>query len=71
MNEKKALILVNATVGDFSGIKSKTAGLEFKKISLVEKKTGEVRRANFTVNGDEVSVLERFEYLSTQTLILE
>ena len=70
-NEKKVLILVNTTVGGFSVIKFKFVGWNFKKISLVDKKTGEVRKVDFTMNGDEVTIFEPFEYLSTQTLILE
>ena len=70
-NEKKACILVNTTVGSFSDIKFKAVGVEIKKISLVDKKTGQVREVDFTRNGDEVIVFEPFEYLSTQTLIFE
>lgn len=70
-NAKKAVILVNTTVGNFTTIKFKAVGLEVKGISLVDKNTGELRKADFAVNGDEIVVFEPFEYLSTQTLILE
>ena len=70
-NAKKAVILVNTTVGDFTTIKFKAIGLEVQGISLVDKNTGEIRKADFAVNGDEIVVFEPFEYLSTQTLILE
>ncbi len=70
-NAKKAVILVNTTVGNFTEIKFKAIGLEVKGISLIDKNTGALRKANFAVNGDEIVVFEPFEYLSTQTLILE
>jgi hypothetical protein len=58
-------------VGNFTTIKFKAVGLEVKGISLVDKNTGKLRKADFAVNGDEIVVFEPFEYLSTQTLILE
>ena len=71
MNAQKGLMLVNTTVGGFSEIKFKVFGLDIKGISLVDRKTGEVRKAEFTINGNEITVFEPFEYLSTQTLLLE
>ena len=71
MNTQKALMLVNTTVGGFSEIKFKAFGLDIKGISIVDKNSGEVRKAEFTISGNEITVFEPFEYLSTQTLLLE
>ena len=70
-NEGKALMLVNTTVESFEAIQCNVYGMDIRRVSVVDKVTGEVRKANFERKGDTLIVFEPFEYLSTQTLLLQ
>ena len=70
-NEGKALMLVNTTVESFEAIQCNVYGMDIRRVSVVDKVTGEVRKANFERKGDTLTVFEPFEYLSTQTLLLQ
>ena len=70
-NQEKALILVNTTVEGFDTITFQMDNFAIHEISVVDRETGEVRKADFAVDGNQVTVFEPFEYLSTQTLILK
>ena len=68
---EKALMLVNTTVGSFDSIKFRLMNQDVKEIYVIDKQSGEQRKAEFTKCGDEITVFEKFEYLSTQTLLLK
>jgi hypothetical protein len=70
-NAEKALILVNTTVENFETIKCNVYGMKISEVSVVDKQTGEARKASFAINGDTLTVFEPLEYLSTQTLLLQ
>ena len=70
-NQEKDLILVNTTVEGFDTITFQMDNFAIHKISVVDRETGEVRKADFAVDGNQVTVFEPFEYLSTQMLILK
>ena len=70
-NVGKALILVNTTVENFDNIQCNVYGMQINEVSVVDKETGEIRKVDFTINGDTLAVSEPFEYLSTQTLLLK
>jgi hypothetical protein len=70
-NADKALILVNTTVENFETIQCKVYGMKISEVSVVDKQTGEARKASFAINGDTLTVFEPLEYLSTQTLLLQ
>jgi hypothetical protein len=70
-NTEKALMLINTTVENFATVQCNVYGMNISEVSVIDKQTGEVRKANFSINGDTITVFEPFEYLSTQTLILK
>jgi hypothetical protein len=70
-NADKALILVNTTVENFETIQCNIYGMKISEVSVVDKQTGEARKASFAINGDTLTVFEPLEYLSTQTLLLQ
>jgi hypothetical protein len=70
-NADKALILVNTTVENFETIQCNVYGMDISEVSVVDKQTGEVRKASFAINGNTLTILEPFEYLSTQTFLLK
>ena len=69
-NAEKALMIVNTTVENFETIQFNVYGMQVNEVSVVDKQTGEVRKASFALNGNTLTVFEPFEYLSTQTLLL-
>ena len=70
-NAEKAVILVNTTVENLDTIQCNVYGMDIEEVSVVDKQTGEARKASFSINGNTLTVFEPFEYLSTQTLILK
>ena len=69
--DDKAIILVNATVGAFNAIKFRILNMDVKEIYVLDKATGELRKASFKREGDQITLFEKFEHLSTQTLVVK
>ena len=69
-DDDKVLILVNTTVGGFHSIKFRLLNMDVQEICVVDRMMGELRKASFERCGDIITVFEKFEYLSTQTLLL-
>ena len=71
MQGKKAVMLINTTVSRFPSIKLRAMNVPVNEVFVVDRTTGELREAKFECKGDELTVFEEFDYLSTQTLILQ
>ena len=70
LGKQKAVMLVNTTVGNLPSIQFKGINLDVKEIYVLDKTTGEKRKAAHEQCGNEITVFEEFEYLSTQTLLI-
>lgn len=63
------IMLVNATLENFQTTEFYLKGIEFDKISVIGK-DGALHNAQFTKNGNNITVQYPLEYMSTTTLIL-
>jgi len=66
-----AIIVVNATVNNFTKLNLTLKGVAFNEVYLVNKQTGKVEKADYTFDGSTLTINSGINYLSTQTIILK
>ena len=68
--KRTTLILVNTTVQTLDNVKFKYKGKPFSSIKEVDR-DGKLKEVIFTKSGEEITINESFEYLSTKTFVFD